>query len=83
MAIKLIVVDACSIPTEETGPQHVDAGTVVDVSKDDAATLTRIGRALYINKADDPTKGQFTASDAEVARWKKVAKPAKPEAPAA
>jgi hypothetical protein len=81
MGIKLIITDACSIPTEDAGPQHTEPGTVVDVSKDDAATLTRIGRGLYISKADDPTKGLLTASDAEVARWKKVAP--KQEAPKA
>jgi len=76
MGIKLIITEPCSLPTEDAGPQHTDPGTVVDVSKDDAATLTRIGRGLYISKGDDPTKGLLTASDADVARWKKVAKPA-------
>jgi hypothetical protein len=57
---------------------------VVDVSKDDAATLTRIGRALYVSKAEDPTKGLLTASDSDIARWKKVAaKPAAKEVPPA
>jgi hypothetical protein len=73
MGIKLIITEPCSLPTEDAGPQHTDPGTVVDVSKDDAATLTRIGRGLYISKADDPTKGLLTATDAETARWKKVA----------
>jgi hypothetical protein len=74
MGIKLIITEPCSLPTEDAGPQHTEPGTVVDVSKDDAATLTRIGRGLYLKQAtDDPTKGLLTASDNDVARWKKVA----------
>jgi hypothetical protein len=72
MGIKLIITDPCSIPSEDAGPQHTEPGTVVDVSKDDAATLTRIGRGLYLKRDDDPTKGLLTASDNDVARWKKV-----------
>jgi hypothetical protein len=83
MGIKLIITEPCSIPADDSGPQHIDPGTVVDVSKEDAVTLTRIGRGMYVSKADDPTKGLLTASDTELARWKKVAKPAAAEKPAA
>lgn len=64
MGINLIIAQACAVPQSgsETA-QHADVGDKVEVdSKDDALLLCRMGRAYYLDKAQDPTKGQLTAS---------------------
>lgn len=74
--MKLLILTACVIPTAlgETG-QHADVGDAVDVPKDDAVALTRMGRALYLDKADDHTKaGDLTATAEDRARVKAQAK---------
>jgi len=68
--MKLLILIACTIAGAEVS-SHADVGEEVDVSKDEAATLTRMGRALYLEKADDPTKGQLTATAEDKARVKK------------
>jgi hypothetical protein len=61
MGIKLLILVACTIAGESVA-SHADVGDTVEVSKDDAASLTRMDRARYLEKADDPTKGLLTAS---------------------
>ncbi len=71
--MKLIILQACLIAGEAIS-SHAAVAETVDVSKDDAATLTRMGRAMYLEKSDDPTKGLLTASKEDVANLNKQAK---------
>lgn len=57
---KLLILAACAIAGAELSA-HADVGDVVDVSKDDASQLARMGRGLYLDKLDDPSKGLLTA----------------------
>ena len=68
--MKLLIIEACTIAGVEVS-EHADVGGEVDVHKDEAATLTRMGRALYLEKSDDPTKGSLTASAEDKANVKK------------
>lgn len=73
MGIKILIAEACLVPGAE-GMQHADINDVVEVDKDDALTLARLGRAYYIEKADDPSKvGRYTADAETKARLKKTA----------
>lgn len=67
MGIKLLVLAACFVPSD-AGPVAVEPGDTVDVSKDEASSLARMGRALYISREDDPTKGTLTATADDKAR---------------
>jgi hypothetical protein len=58
--VKILIIVACAIAASE-GLAHSDIGDEVAVTKEDAGTLTRNGRALYLDKANDPTKGLLTA----------------------
>jgi len=71
MGIKLLIIDACLVAGEEIA-RHAEVSEEVDVSKDDAAALTRMGRALYLSRDDDPTKGQFTATADDKSRAKRA-----------
>lgn len=73
MGIKLIIAVACAIAGEATAA-HVAVGETVEVGKDDAYLLARNGRALYLDRAEDPTKGQFTATKDDLDRIKREAK---------
>jgi hypothetical protein len=81
---KLIMIEPTIVNYgDDRGGVHEDAGNEVEVNIDTAATLAKIGRALYVRKEDDPTKGQHTASAelvkgarAEAARRAKAAKEA-------
>lgn len=72
MGIKLLITVACQLAGEEISA-HADVGDVVEVSKDDAALLTRMNRAMYLDRADDPTKGSLTASPEDRANIKRRA----------
>ena len=73
MPIVLIIAEACSIPSLE-GAQHADVGQTVEVdTKEEALTLCRYGRAFYVDKAADPTKGLLTASKEDQDRLKRQA----------
>lgn len=62
MAIKLLIIAACALAGSEAAT-HADIGDQVELdSKDEAAALTRMGRALYLDKAQDPQKGLLTAT---------------------
>jgi hypothetical protein len=71
--MKLILIAACTI-AGELQSRHADVADTVDVPKDDANTLTRMGRALYLEKSDDPTKGQLTATRDDIDAIRKQAK---------
>lgn len=70
--MKILIVVACAIAGEAFS-SHADVGDVVDVPKDDAASLTRMGRAMYLDKSEDPTKGALTAGPEEKAAVKRAA----------
>jgi hypothetical protein len=73
MGQKLLIMAACLIAGETIGIP-VAVGDTVDVPKDDALYLVRAGRALYLDKADDPTKGLHTATAEDKQRAKDQAK---------
>lgn len=55
---KLLITENCIVNYgDDRGGVDQAAGDGVDVSKDTARALVTAGRALYINKADDPDKG--------------------------
>lgn len=61
---KQIVMQPCFINYgDDAGGQFADLAETVEPNKDTALELARMGRTLYVNKADDPTKGQLTASE--------------------
>lgn len=68
--MKLLITEACQIAGEAVS-QHADVGAEVDLPKDDAVLLARMGRAMFLDKADDPTKGSLTASAEDKANTKK------------
>lgn len=61
---ELLIIEACVVSyADDKGGIHQDAGDKVNVNKETALALTRAGRALYTNKADDADKhGRYTAS---------------------
>lgn len=75
MGIKLLIAQACLIPGDEVG-HHADVGDTIEVStKEEALLLTRAhGRAFYLDKTDDPTKGTLTASAEDKDRVKREVK---------
>lgn len=73
--MKLLIAEAClviAIGAEIAA--HADVGDIVDVSKDDASYLARAGRAFYVSRDDDPTRGGLTANEDDKARIAKQAK---------
>ncbi|MDO9596732.1 MAG: hypothetical protein Q7J47_03330 [Azoarcus sp.] len=60
---KQLIIEACLVNYgDDRGGVGQSAGDIVDVPRDTARGLATAGRALYINKADDPDKsGRFTA----------------------
>lgn len=73
MGIKILIAVACQIPGEQTA-SHADVGDTAEVPKDDALLLCRMGRAFYLDKSDDPTKGTLTAGKDEQDSIKRQAK---------
>jgi hypothetical protein len=72
--MKLLILEACAIAAVGAeASSHADVGDVVDVPKDDAVSLARMGRAMFLDKADDPTKGLLTATDADRTQVKRRA----------
>ena len=81
--MKLLIISACLVTFgDDRGGQHADEGDMPDVPKDTAHALVRAGRALYLDRADDPNKaGSHTASKEMIAAANAAAK-AKAEAAA-
>lgn len=73
MGQKLLIMAACMIAGELIATPAA-VGDTVDVPKEEANYLTRSGRALYLDKTDDPTKGLNTATAEDKARAKEQAK---------
>lgn len=61
---KILVIETCIINYgDDRGGVVESFGAITEVTKDTARALTVSGRALYVNKADDPDKtGRHTAS---------------------
>lgn len=76
---KILIIEPCAIRLDpDANAQHHDQGEIAEVGKQDAEFLTRHGRALYTNKADDPSKGNLLTASAEM--LKEAAKLAKARA---
>lgn len=62
--MKILIIDATQVNYhDDRGGQHADAGEFVDPPKEVARKLVEVGRALYVNRTDDPSKeGSNTAS---------------------
>ena len=58
---KVLILQPCTVPGDEIA-RHADVNEVVDVPKDDALTLARLGRARFVSRDDDPAKGDLTAT---------------------
>lgn len=74
--MKILIIDATQVNYhDDRGGQHADAGEICDPPKDVARKLVEVNRALYVNKADDPTKeGSYTASKDMLAAAETLAK---------
>lgn len=83
--MKIIIIEATQVNLGgDTGAQHCDVGSVVDVDKEQARNMAEWGRALYCDKANDHFKdGRFTASAAMLKAAEDMAKAAKAAAKAA
>lgn len=68
--MKMLIIAACLVVNEGVA-SHAEIGDTVDLSKDDALSLARMGRVLYLEKGDDPTKGTLTAGADDKARVKR------------
>ena len=76
MGIKMLIKEACLVPAAggPTGKPAEVAETVEIDGKDDALQLARSGRAYFLDKANDPTKGLLTATKEEVEQVRDHAK---------
>lgn len=73
MGIKILIAAACQIAGEQIA-SHADVNDTVDVPKDEALSLCRMGRAFFVSRDDDPTKGALTATAEEKDLLKRQAK---------
>lgn len=75
---KLLITEATLVNYgDDRGGVHEDAGALINPGKDTADALVRIGRALYVEKKDDPDKsGRNTASADMLAAAEALAKAA-------
>lgn len=63
----------CTAPTfvpSLDGPTYIDINEVIDVEPDTAKAVVVAGKGLYVDKKDDPTKGNHTATDRQLAAAK-------------
>lgn len=62
--MKQLIIEACIVNFgDDRGGVDQAVGDVVDVPKDAAIKLSATGRALYLDKKDDPTRdSRYTAS---------------------
>jgi len=74
--MKILIIEPTQVNyLDDRGGQHADAGDFCDPPKDVARKLTEVGRAVYVNKADDPTKeGIYTATKEMIAAAESMAK---------
>ncbi len=80
---KILVIEGCVINHgDDRGGVVYSVGEVADVTKEAASALARAGRALYVRREDDASKGGYTAS-AEILQAAGLAEPPVPVAPPA
>lgn len=74
--MKILIIEATQVNyLDDRGGQHADASEFVDPPKDVARKLVEVGRALYVNRTDDPSKeGSNTASKDMIAAAEAMAK---------
>ena len=75
--MKIIIIEPTLINHgDDRGGQHADIG-ITDAPKDAARAVVLAGKALYVNRADDPSKsGTHTATAEEVKAAQAAAKAA-------
>lgn len=64
--MKQLIIEPCLINYgDDRGGVDQAAGDIVDVPKETAINLARLGRTLFVERKDDPDKtGRYTASEA-------------------
>lgn len=74
---KMLIIESCVVNHgDDRGGVHQSAGDMPDMPKDPARALVTAGRALYINKTDDPDKqGRNTASRDMISAAEAMQKP--------
>lgn len=72
---KILILEATQVDYgNDRGGEHADASSIVDVVKEQAKKLTELGRAVYVAKTDDPSKGgRYTATKEMLAAAKAMA----------
>lgn len=79
---KVIIAQPCVIVPPGAAAQHADIGETHDLDKNDAHFLARLGRAFYLERDADPTKGALTATAEDKTRIKRLAAEAAAESAA-
>lgn len=76
---KLLIIEACMVNfADDRGGVHQSAGDMPNVPKDAAHALIAAGRALYVDKKEDPDKqGRNTASHEMLQAAEAMAKPSR------
>ena len=79
--MKILIIEPTLINHgDDRGGQHADIG-ITDAPKDAARAVVLAGKALYVSRADDPSKsGTHTATAGEVAAAQAAAKAAQADA---
>lgn len=79
---KLLIIEACMVNfADDRGGVHQSAGDMPSVPKDAAHALIAAGRALYVDKKEDPDKqGRNTASQQMLHAAEAMAKPSRKNA---
>lgn len=78
--MKILVIEGCVINHgDDRGGVVYSVGECADAMKDTAGALVRAGRALYVRREDDPSKGGYTASP-EILQAAGLAEPPAPPA---
>lgn len=78
---KILVIEGCVINHgDDRGGVVYSVGEAADVTKEAASALVRAGRALYVRREDDASKGGYTASP-EILQAAGLAEPPAPPAP--
>jgi hypothetical protein len=82
--MKILIIEPTLINHgDDRGGQHADIG-ITDAPKDAARAVVLAGKALYVSRADDPSKsGTHTATAEEVKAAQAAAKAAQAAAKAA
>ena len=85
--MKIIMIEDTFIPNplrDKSGPQFLGRFSMPDVETEAAHRVVAGGKALYVEKKDDPQKGALTADqaliDAAAAAAKELEAKAKPKA---